>query len=174
MKLKLRQAVNRTSPARQNDVINVKSALNLLGYYEIEDDDTIGYTNNQLFDSMKLFQTDHSLPIRDGIEPDDFMQKSINKKLSKIKDDVVEKEVLPEIPTYIPGTKIPDRGVPEQGYPNSSRYNPYDRSSEINENMDILIERKPLVTTEPRMPVYDTEEKYFDRRVHGRKKYTDL
>lgn len=97
------------------DVRQVKSALNNLGYFDFTKQPELhGYITREMDESIKRYQKDKGLRIDGWLKPKGETESALIKDLHKraSSDDIIV-EVMP--PPTIPDTNIPDEGIPE-GY----------------------------------------------------------
>lgn len=99
---------------KPEDVRQVKSALNNLGYFGFtKQPEPHGYITQEMDRSIKGYQKDKGLRVDGWLKPGGETEAALLKDLRKYISDDILKEELP--PHNIPGTNIPDEGIPE-GY----------------------------------------------------------
>lgn len=84
MKIELSKPFASNSLVEEYDVVQVKKALNRLGYYfPYEKVGITGIADKGVFETLKKFQKDHNLPATGTAKPDDETIKTLNKEASK-------------------------------------------------------------------------------------------
>lgn len=79
--LKLRKEVSETTAdIEPDDVLSIKRRLKGLGYYEEPEWGMTKFTDNQMFDGIRKFQTDNKLKVDGIMKPDGETQNAINYK----------------------------------------------------------------------------------------------
>lgn len=82
MPITLMQPVAANSPADENDVRNVKIALNHLGYYQpYEKTGITGIPDRTLFDALARFQSDSGLPATASLRPGDNTHQRLSEEV---------------------------------------------------------------------------------------------
>lgn len=67
------------------DVLTIKKALNYLGYYKpLESTGVTDIADRQIFDTLKSFQTDHSLPATGQARPGDATLTKLNQQANSV------------------------------------------------------------------------------------------
>ena len=84
MKIELSKPFASNSLVEEYDVVQMKKALNRLGYYfPYEKVGITGIADKDVFETLKKFQKDHNLPATGTAKPDDETIKALNKEASK-------------------------------------------------------------------------------------------
>lgn len=84
MKIELSKPFASNSIVEEYDVIQMKKALNRLGYYQpYEKAGITSIADHGVFEALKEFQKDHNLPATGTAKPDDETVKALNKEASK-------------------------------------------------------------------------------------------
>jgi len=87
--LRIQQTIRQNSNAiKEQDVINVKQALNETGHYETPDYGLTPYPDRQLFDAIKSFQGDKNLNVDGIMKPDGETIKSLNDDLKETPEEL--------------------------------------------------------------------------------------
>jgi peptidoglycan hydrolase-like protein with peptidoglycan-binding domain len=87
MEIKLKLPFARNSAVDEYDVVQMKKALNRLGYYfPYEKVGITSMADHGVFEALKNFQKDHHLPATGTAKPEDETVKALNKEASKTPD----------------------------------------------------------------------------------------
>ena len=82
MKIQIQKPVRANdSSVQEQDIFNVKTALNGLGYYDEPKYGFTVYPDRQMFDSIKSFQGDNDLKVDGVMNPDGETIQEMNKQL---------------------------------------------------------------------------------------------
>ncbi len=87
MTLKLNRPFAANAAADEYDVLQVKKALNRLGYYmPFEKTGMTGIPDRDVFDALKQFQGDHGLPATGTTKPGDDTEQALNSAANQSQD----------------------------------------------------------------------------------------
>jgi len=86
------KTVGPSNSVNENDVLNVKSALNAAGYYAVPSHGIGPYPDTPMFDGMKRFQRDHGLRVDGVMKPGGPTERTLSARLG---GDVRQNGIVP-------------------------------------------------------------------------------
>lgn len=104
--LKLKKEISEmTADIEPDDVLSVKNKLKDFGYYQEPEWGITNFTDNQMFDGIRKFQTDNKLQVDGVMKPDGETEIKINERIKT--ERLLNKGIFSNI--YRQGYKIGER-----------------------------------------------------------------
>jgi peptidoglycan hydrolase-like protein with peptidoglycan-binding domain len=74
--------VSKNSSSHENDIANIRSALTVLGYYDDTSTGLNGYTDENIFTSIKSYQADRKLKVDGILKPEGETHETLKKDIN--------------------------------------------------------------------------------------------